>query len=88
MDDPRPTEAERGFELGSADKVLCLRSEYTTGIHRFAVCPRHTAKAKKHSAKRLPSVTSGKRHSAKKNSTKLSLPSVFCRALGKDVVEC
>ena len=47
----------------------------TTGMPRFAVCPRHMAKPKKHSAKPLPSVTLGKRHSAYTESLNLSLPS-------------
>jgi hypothetical protein len=41
------------------------------------------AKAILHSAKALPSVTLGKKHSAKG-----SLPSAFFRTLGKDFAEC
>ena len=36
----------------------------TTGYSSFAVCHRHSAKTKKHSAKALPSVTLGKPHTA------------------------
>jgi hypothetical protein len=36
----------------------------------------------------LPSVALGKEETAKKWSAKASLPSVFCRALGKDFAEC
>ena len=60
---------------------------FTTGIWKFAVCPRHTAKPKKHSAKALPSVKLDKRHSAYTESANVSFPSVFYRALGKDFVQ-
>jgi hypothetical protein len=53
----------------------------TTGISSFAVCLKHTAKA-------LPSVTLGKERSANCTSATASLPSTFCRALGKDFAEC
>ena len=48
----------------------------------------HSAKPNLHSAKALPSAALGKEHSAKKESAKTSLPSVFCRALGKAFAEC
>jgi hypothetical protein len=56
----------------------------TTGFRGFAECPRHSAKPELHSAKPLPSVALGKEHSAKISSAKMSLPSAFCRALGKE----
>jgi hypothetical protein len=49
----------------------------TTGIAFFAECLRHSANAILHSAKALPSVTLGKKHSAKILSAKGSLPSAF-----------
>jgi hypothetical protein len=52
------------------------------------VCLKHTAKAILHSANALPSVTPGKERSANCTSAKASLPSTFCRALGKDFAEC
>jgi hypothetical protein len=58
------------------------------GDTSFAECLRHSAKQHKHSAKPLPSVALGKEGTAKKGSAKTSLPSVFCRALGKDFAEC
>ena len=61
---------------------------YTTGYRSFAECQGHSAKPQKHSAKGLPSVTLGKRHSVNWLSVNASLPSVFCRALGEDVAEC
>jgi hypothetical protein len=60
----------------------------TTGISSFVVCLRHTAKAILHSANALPSVTLGKERSTNCTSATVSLPSTFCRALGKDFVEC
>ena len=39
--------------------LICV---YTTENRIFAVCPRHTAKPKKYSAKALPNVTLGKQH--------------------------
>jgi hypothetical protein len=63
-------------------------SSITTGISFFAVCLRHTAKAILHSANALPSVTLGKERSANCTSATASLPSTFCRALGKDFAEC
>jgi hypothetical protein len=60
----------------------------TTGISSFAVCLRHSAKAILHSAKALPSVTLGKERSANCTSAAVSLPSTFCRALGKEFAEC
>jgi hypothetical protein len=60
----------------------------TTGISSFAVCSKHTAKAILHSVKALPSVTLGKERSANCTSATTSLSSTFCRALGKDFVEC
>ena len=59
----------------------------TTGFTGFAECRLHSAKASLHSANSLPSVTLGKRHSAKPPTAKGSLPSVGFRALGKDFVE-
>jgi hypothetical protein len=55
-----------------------------TGISSFAVCLRHTAKAILYSAKSLPSVTLDKERSANYTSATASLPSTFCRALGKE----
>ena len=52
------------------------------------MCPRHTVKLKKHSAKDLPSVTLGKQHTAYTVTAKVSLPSVFYCAFGKDFAEC
>jgi hypothetical protein len=49
----------------------------------FAECLRHSAKQHKRSAKILPSVALGKEETAKKGSAKISLPSIFYRALGK-----
>jgi hypothetical protein len=60
----------------------------TTGHSSFAECLRHSAKAILHSAKALPSVTLGKGCSANCTLTTASLPSTFCRALGKEFVEC
>ena len=55
----------------------------TTGLSEFAECQGHSAKPNLHSAKALPSAALGKDHSVKNESAKTSLPSVFCRALGK-----
>ena len=60
----------------------------TTGFRFFAECLRHSAKAKLHSAKPLPSTALDKEHTAKNWSAKPSLPSVFYRALGKGFAEC
>ena len=60
----------------------------TTGISGFAECQGHSAKPNLHLAKALPSAALGKEHSANKPSAKASLPSVFCRALGKAFAEC
>ena len=56
----------------------------TTGMRKFAVCPRYTVKPKKHSAK----PTLSKQHSAYTESTNVSSPSVFYQALDKDFAEC
>ena len=48
----------------------------------------HSAKPNLHSAKALPSAALGKDYSVKNESAKTSLPSVFCRALGKAFAEC
>jgi hypothetical protein len=56
---------------------------FTTGISYFAVCLKHTTKAILHSAKALPSVTLGKERSTNCTSAAVSLPSTFCRTLGK-----
>jgi hypothetical protein len=61
---------------------------FTTGHSSFAECLRHSAKASLHSAKALPSVTLGKERSANCTSATTSLPSTFCRALGKEFTEC
>ena len=66
-----------------ADSTLIIT--YTTGISSFVVCLRHTTKAILHSAKPLPSVTLGKERSVNCTSTTASLPSTFCRALGKEL---
>ena len=63
-------------------------SSCTTGLLEFAECPKHSAKGIKHSANCSPSVTLGELHSVKNDSAKTSLPSVFCRALGKGFAEC
>jgi hypothetical protein len=63
-------------------------SIYTTGHNSFAECLRHSAKAILHSAKALPSVTLDKERSANCTSSTTSLPSTFCRALGKEFAEC
>ena len=68
--------------------VLRGCADYTTRLSGFAECQGHSAKPNLHSAKALPSAALGKEHSAKKESTKTSLPSVFCRALGKAFAEC
>ena len=60
----------------------------TTGLLEFAECPKHSAKGIKHSANCSPSVILGELHSVKNDSAKTSLPSVFCRALGKGFAEC
>jgi hypothetical protein len=60
----------------------------TTGLPNFAECQIHSAKDILHSAKSLPSVTLGKRHSAKVPTAKFTLPSVRIRALGKGFAEC
>ena len=61
---------------------------YTTGLSGFVECQGHLAKPNLHSAKALPSAALGKGHSAKNGPAKVSLPSVFCRALGKAFAEC
>jgi hypothetical protein len=61
---------------------------FTTGFRPFAECLGHSAKPRLHSAKALPSVTLGKGHSVVIMSAKTSLPSAFCRALGKGFPEC
>jgi hypothetical protein len=53
-----------------------------------AECLWHSANTWKHSAKDLPSVTPGKGHSVAIIPAKTSLPSAFCRALGKGFAEC
>jgi hypothetical protein len=60
----------------------------TTGHSSFAECLRHSAKAILHSTKPLPSVTLDKERSANCTSATASLPSTFCRALGKEFAEC
>jgi hypothetical protein len=57
---------------------------FTTGHSSFAECLRHSAKAILYSAKALPSVTLDKERSANCTSATASLPSTFCRALGKE----
>jgi hypothetical protein len=79
-------EAERLTSEGAPRAAR--EGESTTGISSFAVCLRHTTKAILHSAKALPSVTLGKERSANCTSATASLPSTFCRALGKDFAEC
>jgi len=59
----------------------------TTGNSRFAMCHRHSAKPKKHSANDLLSVTLAKQHTTSTVPANVSLPSVFYRALGKDFAE-
>jgi hypothetical protein len=65
------------------EKITC-----TTRHSSFAECLRHSAKPRKHSAKCLSSVTLGKERSANCTSATASLPSTFCRTLGKDFAEC
>jgi len=77
-----------GYIVHKKTRSVGERLPNTTGNKIFAVCPRHTAKPKKHSAKTLPSVTLGKQHTAYIVTAKVYLPSVFYRALGKDVAEC
>ena len=72
--------SRKPIEVG---KRLVLGIGNTTGNREFAVCHRHSAKTKKHSAKALPSVTLGKQDTASTESTNSYLPSVFYRALGK-----
>jgi hypothetical protein len=60
----------------------------TTGHSSFVECLRHSANPRKHSANTLPSVTLGKERSANCTSATASLPSTFCRALGKEFAEC
>jgi hypothetical protein len=50
--------------------------------------PLPSAYPRKHSANALPSVTLDKERSANCTSATASLPSTFCRALGKDFAEC
>ena len=57
--------------------------KYTTGFTGFAECQLHSAKARLHSAKALPSVL----HSAKPLAAKGALPSAGFRALGKGFAE-
>ena len=61
---------------------------FTTENSDFAVCHRHSAKTKKHSANTLPSVTLGKQHMSSTVSANSYLPSVFYRALDKWFAEC
>jgi hypothetical protein len=70
------------------DKAFLGLYTCTTGISSFAVCLRHSAKAILHSAKALPNVTLGKERSVNCTSAAVSLPSTFCRALGKEFAEC
>ena len=64
------------------------RTQWLCRVPRFAECQGHSAKPNLHSAKALPSAALGKGHLAKNRSAKVSLPSVFCRALGKAFAEC
>ena len=83
------TSARAGAASGLPRLATSTRSftTTTTGFTGFAECRLHSAKASLHSANSLPSVTLGKRHSAKPPSAKGSLPSVGFRALGKDFAE-
>ena len=67
--------------------LVVLQVTTTTRNSRFAVCHRHLAKPKKHSAKDLSSVTLDKQHMASTVPANGSLPSVFYRPLGKDFAE-
>jgi hypothetical protein len=67
--------------------TMAAASGYTTGRSSFVECLRHSAKPRKHSANTLPSVTLSKERSANCTSATASLPSTFCRALGKDFAE-
>ena len=66
---------------------VVLQVTTTTENSRFAVCHKHSAKPKKHSAKDLSSATLDKQHTASIVLANGSLPSVFYRALGKDFAE-
>jgi hypothetical protein len=63
-------------------------STTTAGHSSFAECFRHSTNTRKHSTNALSSVTLGKEVSANYTSATTSLPSTFCRALGKDFAEC
>ena len=77
------------FPLWSLHLTLQLLVAFnTTRFPFFAECPRHSAKTILHSAKDLPSAALGKNHSAKLQSAKPALPSVFYRTLGKGLAEC
>jgi hypothetical protein len=67
---------------------MCLIMIVTMGEALSAECLTHSAKQHKHLANPLPSVALGKEETIKKGSAKVSLPSVFCQALGKDFAEC
>jgi hypothetical protein len=71
----------RGRGLGAAPPL-------TTGNSFFVECLKHSAKPGKHSAKDLTSVTLDKEGSINYTLATTSLPSIFCRELGKDFVEC
>jgi hypothetical protein len=60
----------------------------TTRFGHFTECLGHSPNPRLHSAKAFSSVTLGKGHSAAILSAKTSLPSAFCRALGKGFAEC
>jgi hypothetical protein len=60
----------------------------TTGHNCFVECLKHTTKNRKYSVKSLSSVTLGKKVSVNCTSATTSLPSTFCRKLGKHFAEC
>jgi hypothetical protein len=76
----------RAVEIKQQPQIIANHLEgITTGFAHFAECQ---AKPQLHSANPLLSVTLGKFYSIKKVFAKPSLPSVFCRALGKYFAEC
>jgi hypothetical protein len=56
-------------------------------IERRDICPEHSAKTQRHSAKGLPRAPLGKGLSGKPGSAKEPLPRAFPRALGKEFTE-
>ena len=84
---PLAFKAQQSDSANSSPVKLSSPASATTGFTAFAECRLHSAKASLHSANSLPSVTLGKRHSAKPPTVKGSLSSVGFRAHGKDFAE-